>query len=140
MGTTALFGHFALWTMPALDNNIITIIMGIGYSAVAGSLWPLMGYNVPKKISSTCYGLMQSVQVVGLFISYRLSGIIMDKNITEDMRKPDISVELQAEKNKVLIANYDQLSMFFTICAAISLVFAVLLVLNKGLDAHDRQV
>merc|ERR1712127_531439 len=99
--TTALFGHFALWTMPALDNNIITIIMGIGYSAVAGSLWPLMGYNVPKKISSTCYGLMQSVQVVGLFISYRLSGIIMDKNITEDMRKPDISVELQAEKNKV---------------------------------------
>lgn len=138
--TTAVFGHFAMWTMPALNNNIITIIMGIGYSAVAGSLWPLMGYNVPKKISSTCYGLMQSIQVVGLFISYRLSGIIMDKNISPEMRQSDISDELQAEKNAVLVANYDVLSMYFTICAAIALGFSVLLVMNKGVDAHDRQV
>ena len=138
--STALFGHFALWTMPALNNNIITIIMGIGYSAVAGSLWPLMGYNVPKKISSTCYGLMQSVQVIGLFISYRISGIIMDAGVTEEMRGSDISDKLLEEKNAVLVENYNTLSMYFTVCAAIALGFSVLLVLNKGFDAHDREV
>merc|ERR1712113_1309288 len=99
-----------------------------------------MGYNVPKKISSTCYGLMQSVQVVGLFISYRISGMIMDRGINEDMRGSELSEKLQEEKNAILIENYNTLSMYFTVCAAVALGFSILLVLNKGLDAHDREV
>lgn len=44
--------------------------MGISYSILAASLWPLVGFLVPKQMLGTAYGLMQSIQNLGLAIAY----------------------------------------------------------------------
>lgn len=63
-----------------IEISFIVIFMGLGYAAVAASLWPLLSYNVPKKISGTSYGLMQSFQLGGLMLMYEVSGYLMDAN------------------------------------------------------------
>jgi hypothetical protein len=46
--------------------------MGIAYSILAASLWPLVAFLVPKQMLGTAYGLMQSIQNLGLAIMYAL--------------------------------------------------------------------
>jgi len=70
-------GHFAL-THTDLPVFPVIIGMGLGYASVAASLWPLLAYNVPKRISGTSYGIMQSFQLGGLMLTYQASGLIMD--------------------------------------------------------------
>ena len=41
----------------------LVIIMGIGIAAVYASLWPLLSYNVPKRIAGTSYGIMGSFRL-----------------------------------------------------------------------------
>ena len=107
--------HVALWLLPGLNNLFIVICMGVGYAAVAGSLWPLLAYNVDKKISSTCYGLMQSLQLFGLFVAFKVSGFIMDMGINADeAASDDYNVKKKVENLKR--GNYYYLSMFFVIC------------------------
>jgi len=72
-------GHFLL-AYTEFSVFATVIIMGIGYSAVAASLWPLLSYNVPKRISGTSYGLMQSIQLGGLMLMYEVSGKIIDSH------------------------------------------------------------
>jgi hypothetical protein len=42
--------------------------MGIAYSILAASLWPLVAFLVPKQMLGTAYGLMQSIQNLGFAI------------------------------------------------------------------------
>lgn len=44
--------------------------MGISYSILAASLWPLVAFLVPKKMLGTAYGFMQSIQNLGLAVMY----------------------------------------------------------------------
>jgi hypothetical protein len=48
------------------------VLMGIAYSILAASLWPLVAFLVPKQMLGTAYGLMQSIQNLGLAIMYAL--------------------------------------------------------------------
>merc|ERR1712071_405855 len=59
------------------------IAMGIGYALVASSLWPLLAYNVDKKITGTAYGLMQAFQSLCLMAAYKASGLIVDSYVGE---------------------------------------------------------
>jgi hypothetical protein len=115
--------------------------MGIAYSLVAGSLWPLMSYNVDEKISSTCYGIMQSLQLLGLFIAFRSSGYIRELNIPENLLT---KLDVQSEENTRIAdlkeyqkTNYGILQIFFIIVSLISILFTITLILNKGLHGYD---
>ena len=46
------------------------ILMGISYSILAASLWPMVAFLVPKKMLGTAYGFMQSIQNLGLAVMY----------------------------------------------------------------------
>lgn len=48
------------------------VLMGIAYSILAASLWPLVAFLVPEQMLGTAYGLMQSIQNLGLAIMYTL--------------------------------------------------------------------
>ncbi len=48
------------------------VLMGIAYSILAASLWPLVAFLVPKQMLGTAYGLMQSIQNLGFAIMYVL--------------------------------------------------------------------
>lgn len=67
--TTTIIAH-ALLAFLFIHPIVPLVLMGISYSILAASLWPLVAYLVPKQMLGTAYGLMQSVQNLGLAIMY----------------------------------------------------------------------
>lgn len=76
LGTIA--AHFLL-AFTFLNPFVSMILMGISYSLLAASLWPMVSLIVPKQQLGTAYGLMQSVQNLGLALISLLTGYIVDE-------------------------------------------------------------
>ncbi|KAI1287440.1 Major facilitator superfamily domain-containing protein 1 [Halotydeus destructor] len=53
-------------------------LMGVGYSVLACSLWPMVSYVIPEHQLGTAYGIMQSVQNLGLAVVPMIAGLIID--------------------------------------------------------------
>ncbi|PAA85696.1 hypothetical protein BOX15_Mlig018958g3 [Macrostomum lignano] len=56
----------------------IMIWLGVSYSILAASLWPLVSYCLPNHMLGTAYGIMQSIQNLGLAVINQVSGLIVD--------------------------------------------------------------
>jgi MFS family permease len=82
----SIFGHLALathifsasltapfWLL--LSGNIL---IGLGYSMVAGSIWSLLSYTVPSKQTSIAYGMIQAFQHIGIIFATLVSGYLVD--------------------------------------------------------------
>ncbi|KAK1117674.1 hypothetical protein K0M31_015841 [Melipona bicolor] len=54
------------------------ILMGLAYSMLASSLWPLIALVTPEYQLGTAYGIAQAVQNLGLAVVSILAGIIVD--------------------------------------------------------------
>lgn len=54
------------------------ILMGIGYSILACALWPMVSLVIPEHQLGTAYGIMQSVQNLGLGTVVLAAGFIVD--------------------------------------------------------------
>ncbi|XP_046853367.1 major facilitator superfamily domain-containing protein 1-like [Xenia sp. Carnegie-2017] len=54
------------------------VTMGISYSIVACALWPLVALVVPENQLGTAYGIMQSIQNLGLALANMAVGAIVD--------------------------------------------------------------
>lgn len=54
------------------------VIMGLTYSLLACGLWPMVALEVPEHQLGTAYGIMQSVQNLGLAVVTILAGAIVD--------------------------------------------------------------
>lgn len=54
------------------------VIMGLTYSLLACALWPMVALEVPEHQLGTAYGLMQSVQNLGLAVVAIVAGAIVD--------------------------------------------------------------
>lgn len=55
------------------------ILMGVGYSVLACALWPMVALVIPEHQLGTAYGIMQSVQNLGLGCTVLLAGYIVDQ-------------------------------------------------------------
>nr|CAH7743861.1 unnamed protein product [Callosobruchus chinensis] len=55
------------------------VIMGIAYSALASSLWPLVSLIIPDYQLGTAYGVCQAIQNLGLAVINIITGVIVDK-------------------------------------------------------------
>ena len=53
-------------------------IMGVTYSILASSLWPMVSIVIPDHQLGTAYGLMQSIQNLGLAVISIAAGAIVD--------------------------------------------------------------
>jgi len=65
--TTTIISH-ALLAFLYVHPVVANILMGISYSIVAASLWPMVAFLVPKRMLGTAYGFMQAIQNLGLAI------------------------------------------------------------------------
>ncbi|CAB4033514.1 major facilitator superfamily domain-containing 1-like [Paramuricea clavata] len=54
------------------------VVMGLSYSIVACALWPLVALVVPEHQLGTAYGIMQSIQNLGLALINMAAGAIVD--------------------------------------------------------------
>ena len=72
-----LISHFMLaytWWNPWLAM----ILMGITYSLCACALWPMVALIIPNHQLGTAYGIMQSIQNLGLALSTLVCGAIVE--------------------------------------------------------------
>lgn len=56
--------------------------LGLSYSILASNLWPLIGIVLPEHQRATAYGLVQSVQNLGLGLISILAGYIVDSKVS----------------------------------------------------------
>lgn len=76
--TITTIGAHALMTFTQLTPYVGMSIMGLSYSMLAASLWPLVALIIPEYQLGTAYGFCQSVQNLGLAVITILAGIIVD--------------------------------------------------------------
>lgn len=77
--TVITIGAHALLAFSFVNPYVGTIMMGIAYSMLASSLWPLVALIIPEYQLGTAYGICQSVQNLGLAIVSMFGGYIVDK-------------------------------------------------------------
>lgn len=76
--TLTTIGAHALLTFTQVTPYVGMIIMGLSYSMLAASLWPLVALIIPEYQLGTAYGFCQSIQNLGLAVCTIIAGIIVD--------------------------------------------------------------
>ncbi|MGD2085988.1 MAG: MFS transporter [Candidatus Aminicenantes bacterium] len=82
-----LVAHLVL-SLTYLTPYIAMFIIGIGFSLVPAAMWPGVARIVEEKRLGTAYGIMTSIQNLGLFVFPIIAGAITDavnKDITPEM-------------------------------------------------------
>ena len=113
----ATLGSHALLGLTFLTPYVAMSIMGVAYSLLACALWPLVARIVPPHQLGTAYGLMQSIQNLGLAVFAQVSGSIVEGS------------------------GYLMLEVFFSACLCASLLAAVVLYIwdsAKGTGLNDN--
>ncbi|XP_065887478.1 major facilitator superfamily domain-containing protein 1-like [Dysidea avara] len=78
LGVISTLGSHALLAFTRLLPFVTMALMGLSYSILACALWPMVAYVVPEHQLGTAYGIMQSIQNLGLAIVSLLAGVILD--------------------------------------------------------------
>merc|ERR1712018_144698 len=61
---------------------VAMVIMGIGYSTLACSLWVIIALVVPLHRQGTAYGVTQAIQNAGLGLTSYIAGVIQEADET----------------------------------------------------------
>jgi len=108
--STLLFVHL-IFALTPLKPHFFLILLGIAFSLVPAAMWPSMVKLVKEKEIGTAYGLMYSVQNLGLWGVPILAGMVLDKT---NPGTPEI-------------LNYTPTILMFAGLSLIGLLFALLL-------------
>eukprot|EP00116_Pleurobrachia_bachei_P005641 sb/3465903/ len=71
---------FALLTFTFLHPYFAMVLIAIAYSICASALWPMVSLVVPEYQLGTAYGMMQSIQNLGLAVVSLLAGALLTKS------------------------------------------------------------
>jgi len=110
-GSLALFVVHLVFTFTGFPPYLPMLLLGVAFSLVPAAMWPSMVKLVKDKEIGTAYGLMYSIQNLGLWGIPILAGIILDKT--------------NPGNPKTL--NYTGTMIMFTTLGLIGLLFALLL-------------
>ncbi len=110
-GSLVLFIVHMIFTFTSFSPYIPMIFLGIAFSLVPAAMWPSMVKLVKEKEIGTAYGLMYSIQNIGLWGVPILAGMILDKTNPGNPETLD----------------YTPTMIMFTVLGLLGLVFAILL-------------
>jgi nitrate/nitrite transporter NarK len=77
-GSALLVIIHSLFAFTDLQPHLPMILLGVAFSLVPAAMWPSMVKLVDEKQMGTAYGLMYSIQNLGLFGIPILAGVILD--------------------------------------------------------------
>jgi len=107
---TLLFVHL-IFALTPLQPHFFLILLGVAFSLVPAAMWPSMVKLVKEKDIGTAYGLMYSVQNLGLWGVPILAGVILDRT---NPGAPDV-------------LNYTPTMLMFAALSLVGLIFAFIL-------------
>jgi MFS family permease len=113
-----LFVHLT-FAFTSFSPYIPMILLGIAFSLVPASMWPTVVRLVPESKIGTAYGLMYSIQNLGLWVFPILAGTILDKT------NPGVSEAIEAGKN--VSYDYTKTILMFAVLGVMGVIFAYLL-------------
>ena len=112
--TAMIFGSLALFVVHALFGftdilpYVPMIFLGIAFSLVPAAMWPSMVKLVDDRKIGTAYGLMYSIQNLGLWGFPILAGLILDKTNPGNPEVTDYTMTI------VMFAGLGLLGLFFS--------------------------
>lgn len=115
-GSAMLIIVHLILSLTSITPYIGMFTLGIAFSLVPAALWPSVPYIVNEKRLGTAYGLMASVQNLGLWGIPILAGIVTDyfnKGITTDMLR-DGSGSLDYTFTLLMFAFIGIVALFFS--------------------------
>jgi MFS family permease len=80
IGASILLLVHLIFALTNLQPHLFLILLGIAFSLVPAAMWPTMVKLVKEKEIGTAYGLMYSVQNLGLWGVPILAGIVLDRS------------------------------------------------------------
>ncbi len=105
-----------LFALTSIQPYVLMIMLGIAFSLVPAAMWPSMVKLVKEKQIGTAYGLMYSIQNLGLWGVPLIAGIILDRTNPGD---PEV-------------LNYTPTMLMFAGLGLAGLLFAVTLKIMDG--------
>jgi MFS family permease len=93
-GSGMILGAHLILSLTNLTPYVALFILGISLSLVPSAMWPAVARLVEERRLGTAYGIMTSIQNLGLFAFPILAGLITDsvnKDITPEMIKSGIA-------------------------------------------------
>lgn len=117
-GSSLLVIVFLLFAFTRMNPYILVFLLGISFSLVPAAMWPSVSKIVPLQKIGTAYGMMFSLQNLGLFAVPVVAGMVLDatnKAITPEM----------LQNGAVL--NYTPTIIMFAIIGSVGVLFAFLL-------------
>ncbi|XP_038049842.1 major facilitator superfamily domain-containing protein 1-like [Patiria miniata] len=78
IGTVITLGCHLTLAFTFITPFAVMSVMGLAYSILACSLWPLVAFIMPEHQLGTSYGFMQSIQNLGLAVVSIIVGVIVD--------------------------------------------------------------
>ena len=110
-GSLILISIHLLFALTYIAPYIPMILLGVSFSLVPAAMWPTTVKLVDEKQIGTAYGLMYSIQNLGLWGVPLLAGIILDKT---NPGNPEL-------------LNYTPVILMFAGLGVLGFIFAVLL-------------
>ncbi len=107
---TLLFVHL-IFALTPLKPHFFLVLLGVAFSLVPAAMWPSMVKLVKEKEIGTAYGLMYSVQNLGLWGVPILAGMVLDRT---NPGTPDV-------------LNYTPTMLMFAGLSLLGLLFALIL-------------
>jgi len=111
IGSLVLLLVHLSFTFTTVIPHIPMILLGVAFSLVPAAMWPSMVKLVDDKQIGTAYGLMYSIQNLGLWGVPLLAGIILDRTNTANAET----------------LNYTPTMLLFILLSFLGLIFALLL-------------
>ncbi|MFA9392267.1 MAG: MFS transporter [Prolixibacteraceae bacterium] len=95
-GSSLLVVVFLAFAFTHLNPYVLVFLLGISFSLVPAAMWPAVSKIVPLQKIGTAYGMMFSLQNLGLFAVPILAGWILDKTnvlVTTEMLKSGANLD-----------------------------------------------
>ncbi|MBN2485866.1 MAG: MFS transporter [Bacteroidales bacterium] len=102
-----------------INPYIPMFVLGIGFSLVPAAMWPAVAKIVDQNKLGTAYGLMFSIQNIGLWLFPMLIGMVLD------VSNPGITQEMVS--NGEAVYNYTNPILMLSLLGLLGIVFALLL-------------
>lgn len=131
-GSAMLVVCHSLLALTPLDPYVAMFVLGIAFSLVPASMWPSVAVVVEEKRLGTAYGLMTSLQNLGLFAFPILAGWITD------MVNPGVTAEMVKSRQATL--DYTYTILMFAGLGLAGLIFSVLLKASAGHKLEPAEV
>ncbi|NOR88268.1 MAG: MFS transporter [Bacteroidales bacterium] len=111
IGAAILLIIHLIFALTSIQPHFPMILLGVAFSLVPAAMWPTMVKLVDEKQMGTAYGLMYSIQNLGLFGFPILAGIILDAT----------------NSNQSGALNYTPTMLMFAALGFVGLLFALML-------------